>query len=389
MIAGEIMNKTGWLTLIICALLVITLPTTGVAKGGDAYSAKVMADSLNLRSEPSSKASVVGKLNSGDVVTVSKEEHGWLKVKGSGGTGWVAGYYLKQVAASGVVKTSSQSQSSASVQKTAGSTQLAKQVSVAVDSLRLREGPGTKYGVVTGAIRGDLLAVIDNKSSWMKVRTSAGEVGWVSGQFVLAAAGGAGLKVSDVQTSKRTGRGLKGKRVTVDAGHGGNDVGMVGTTYDTKEKELNLKTSQYLADELRSRGATVIMTRTADSQKPSLSDRVAKSHAARADAFVSVHYNSSPKKSSSGTLTFYYSETKDVQLSRAIETQLSRQKIGMKSNGVSFGNYHVLRENGAPATLVELGFLTNAKDEALVRTSDYQRKAARAIADGLEQYFSN
>jgi len=387
MIAGEIMNKTGWLTLIICALLVITLPITGVAKSGDAYSAKVVADSLNLRSEPSSKASVVGKLNSGEVVTVSKEEHGWLRVKGSGGTGWVAGYYLKQVAGSGVVKTSSQSQSSSSSQKTAGSTTSAKQVSVAVDSLRLREGPGTKYGVVTGATRGDLLAVIDNKSSWMKVRTSAGEVGWVSGQFVLAAAGGAGLKVSDSQTTKRSGGGLKGKRITVDAGHGGNDVGMVGTTYDTKEKDLNLKTSQYLADELRSRGATVIMTRTKDSQKPSLPDRVATSHAARADAFVSVHYNSSPKKTS-GTLTFYYSETKDVQLSRAIETQLSRQKIGLKSNGISFGNYHVLRENGAPATLVELGFLTNPKDEALVRTSDYQRKAARAIADGLEQYFS-
>lgn len=104
-----------------------------------------------------------------------------------------------------------------------------------------------------------------------------------------------------------------------------------------------------------------------------------------ADAFVSIHYNSSPKNVS-GTLTFYYSESDDLRLARSIENRLG-QGIGLKSNGVSFGNYHILRENNLPAALVELGFLSNRNDEAVVRTSAYQKKAAKAIAEGLADYF--
>ncbi|MCG6197877.1 N-acetylmuramoyl-L-alanine amidase, partial [Anoxybacillus sp. LAT_38] len=59
----------------------------------------------------------------------------------------------------------------------------------------------------------------------------------------------------------------------------------------------------------------------------------------------------------------------------------------MKSNGLSFGDYHVLRENDRPAVLVELGFLTNPRDEAMIRTADYQRRAAEAIVAGLKDYF--
>ncbi|MNI76715.1 N-acetylmuramoyl-L-alanine amidase LytC precursor [compost metagenome] len=128
------------------------------------------------------------------------------------------------------------------------------------------------------------------------------------------------------------------------------------------------------------------MTRTKDSQKPSLSSRAQLSQTIGADAFVSVHFNSSPKNVS-GTLTFFYSESGDLPLARAIEHRLG-DGIGLKSNGLSFGNYHILRENTIPAALVELGFLTSARDESIVRTSSYQKKAARAIADGLADYFS-
>jgi len=54
---------------------------------------------------------------------------------------------------------------------------------------------------------------------------------------------------------------------------------------------------------------------------------------------------------------------------------------------LSFGDYHILRENSTPAALVELGFLSNSHDEAIVRNSSYQRKAAKAIAAGLADYF--
>lgn len=58
-------------------------------------------------------------------------------------------------------------------------------------------------------------------------------------------------------------------------------------------------------------------------------------------------------------------------------------------NGLSFGNYHILRENPLPAALIELGFLSNPYDESIVRKAAYQRKAAQAIAEGLADYYKN
>ena len=64
----------------------------GNAAAGEQY--KVIADSLNVRSEPNLKAGVIGSLKNGDVVAAVKESHGWYQVKLGAVSGWVAGYYL-------------------------------------------------------------------------------------------------------------------------------------------------------------------------------------------------------------------------------------------------------------------------------------------------------
>lgn len=79
---------------------------------------------------------------------------------------------------------------------------------------------------------------------------------------------------------------------------------MIGTTYGTLEKNLNLQTVYYLRDYLKDAGAHVTMTRTKDCHRISLSSRAQLSQSVSADAFVSIHYNSSPTKVS-GTLTFF------------------------------------------------------------------------------------
>lgn len=131
----------------------------------------------------------------------------------------------------------------------------------------------------------------------------------------------------------------------------------------------------------------MILTRIDDRTHLELSTRVRISESQKADAFVSIHYNASPKPVS-GTLTFFYSKSKDMGLAYKIEAQL-RKNLDLKSNGISYGDYHVLRENNRPSVLVELGFLTNAKDESLIRTANYQMKAAAAIVDGLKDYFQD
>ncbi|WP_025692063.1 N-acetylmuramoyl-L-alanine amidase family protein, partial [Paenibacillus zanthoxyli] len=201
-----------------------------------------------------------------------------------------------------------------------------------------------------------------------------------------ASAAGINRTSSSTAASRHASASLRGKRIVVDPGHGGDDPGMIGTTYGTMEKDLNLQTALYLRDDLEAAGARVTMTRTRDDERPSLSARSGLAQSVSADAFISIHFNSSPKKIS-GTLTFFYSESDDLKLARAIENRLG-EGIALKSNGVSFGDYHILRTNTTPAALVELGFLTNPDDESIVRRASYQRKAAQAIADGIADYLS-
>ncbi|MFS0558005.1 N-acetylmuramoyl-L-alanine amidase [Brevibacillus sp. 179-C9.3 HS] len=332
--------------------------------------AKVVATSLNVRSEPAPNASVVATVPYGAVVTINDEAYGWAKIRYNQKVGWVAGYYLQKGA---VTKTGSTPAPATTAPIKS------KQGTVTADSLRMRKGPSTSNEIVLSLPRGTRVDILKRQGDWLQVRTSVGKTGWVSATYI----GDAKISTPVSKSSKKP--GLKGKVIVIDPGHGGSDVGTQGTKWNSMEKTLNYKTSMLLASKLRQRGAQVFMTRTSDTQKPSLSQRVAFSESKAADAFISIHYNSSPKPNS-GTLTFYYSQDKDEPLARAIESRLAGG-IGLGSNGISFGNYHVLRENDDPSVLIELGFLSNPKDEGIVRTTSYQDKAAQAITEALADYF--
>ncbi|MGN7470114.1 N-acetylmuramoyl-L-alanine amidase [Brevibacillus sp. SAFN-007a] len=346
-------------------------PTQAAATSSQA---KVVANSLNVRSEPSLQSSVVATLKYGTAVTVvSEDSHGWVKIKYQQASGWVAGYYLQKGPAGTADSPAPAPAPTASASQRTGI--------VAADALRMRKGPGLEHDILHVLALGTQVEILKKQADWLQTRTADGKTGWVSSLYIRE--GTASRAVS----SRSHAGGLRGKVIVIDPGHGGSDVGTLGTKWGTEEKTLNHKTSLLLASKLRQRGAQVIMTRTADSEKPSLAQRVAISEAKAADAFVSIHYNSSTKPNS-GTLTFFYAQNKDYDLARSIESRLAGG-IGLKSNGLSFGNYHVLRENDRPSVLVELGFLSNPKDEALVRTAAYQEKAAQAIADGLADYFGS
>ncbi|MCM3628441.1 N-acetylmuramoyl-L-alanine amidase [Paenibacillus glycanilyticus] len=368
------MKKIVCLAILICGLISISgyLPNRVEASGS--YTAKVYTDSLNVRSEPSRESLIVGGLKNGEMVTVSDEEYGWLRIKSDRVSGWAAGHYMKKV--DGNVVTASAADQDDSVQKSSA----AARATVLADRLRLRAGAGLNHEILGYLTKGEAVTIIDNREGWVRVQTPDKQLGWVSDRYIAKGETQTGAVASGKSKS------LKGKVIVIDPGHGGDDPGMIGTTYETIEKELNLSTSFYLEDELRSRGARVLMTRTKNEEKPALTDRVKISESAGADAFFSIHYNSS-EKNTSGILTFYYSNTKDRPLARAIENRLA-DGIGLKSNGISYGNLHVLRENDTVSALIELGFLSNAKDESIVRDSDYQKIAANAIANGLEDYFS-
>ncbi|MFD1775271.1 N-acetylmuramoyl-L-alanine amidase [Paenibacillus rhizophilus] len=379
------LKRLAWLAAGV-SITVLSLALTSFTVRADGYTAKVYATSLKVRSEPASAAAVKGSVKGGSIVTVTEEQHGWAKISAGNMTGWVAGYYLKK--AGGAAASDPISRTAANVH-TAGGRSTA---TVTADSLRIRSGPGTGYDAVGSLKARDIVTVLSRRSGWLNIRTASGAAGWVAEPYVTAGSS-ASFAVGVSQTSggstgsRPASAGLRGKRIVVDPGHGGTDPGMIGTTYGTMEKDLNLQTALYLRDYLTAAGARVTMTRTRDAQRPTLSSRARLAPEVSADAFISVHYNSSPKKIS-GTLTFFYSESDDLKLARAIEQRLGRG-VGLKSNGLSFGDYHILRENETPAALVELGFLTSPTDESIVRKTSYQKKAAKAIANGIADYFSN
>ena len=196
------------------------------------------------------------------------------------------------------------------------------------------------------------------------------------------------IKKSDMEA------GLHGKIIIVDAGHGGKDSGASGN--GIIEKKLNLSVALELANKLRSGGATVYLTRSTDTYI-TLNDRAAVAKKMNADIFVSIHANSASASASASGIETYYNQflfkgaknpypAESKRLAQCIQTNLV-QTTKMKNRGVKEDAFVVLRENTVPSVLVELGFLTNKNDAAIMKKSDYKNKAAQGIYNGIEAYF--
>lgn len=178
---------------------------------------------------------------------------------------------------------------------------------------------------------------------------------------------------------------LKGKTIVLDPGHGGDDDGTT-SLIGTPEKTLTMATAKVVEDKLENAGAHVLMTRNDDTYI-SLEQRVAISNQNRAEAFISFHYNWLNDPSVTGLTDFYYQESKDYTLAADIINEVA-QTTGLKNDGTSFNDLHVLRTNLQPSTLIELGFLSNSQEDAAVETSAYREKVAQGIYQGLLDYFS-
>ena len=188
--------------------------------------------------------------------------------------------------------------------------------------------------------------------------------------------------------------GLKDKVIAIDAGHGGSDPGAIGAG-GTQEKNITLPISKNLKDLLTKAGAKVYMTRTGDtdvakagaSDKEELQARVNVAEKYSADAFISIHINSAANKSIGGFSSYYYPKTKhDARLAKAIQTKLTKN-FGLQDLGIREANFYVNKRSSMPSTLLELGFISNSKEEAVMKTKWFQEKAAKVIFEGIKEYF--
>lgn len=174
--------------------------------------------------------------------------------------------------------------------------------------------------------------------------------------------------------------------IVLDAGHGGSDPGAIGPSGLT-EKKINLIQVRAIEKILKAAGYQVLLTRVDDTYI-GLYDRVRMAYNKRADAFISIHYNSCASTSNPQERrhisTYVWNEIGKT-LGRAVHSEL--EKISpARSIGVQKGNLAVCRNPAVPSILIELDFITAPEGEELIQSTAFQQSAAEAILKGLRAW---
>lgn len=190
---------------------------------------------------------------------------------------------------------------------------------------------------------------------------------------------------------------LKNKRITLDPGHGGSDSGAIGPT-GLYEKTATLNISINVADMLKQAGAKVYITRRVDedvapqpaSDVEELQARCDVGNKSNSDIFVSVHLDSFSSASAGGTTGYYYvnGSANSQRLANDVKEGIIEQ-IGTFDRGTKTCNFYVVKHTDMPATLVEVAFISNPEEEAVMKSEEGQKKIAQGIFNGIVRYFNS
>ena len=172
------------------------------------------------------------------------------------------------------------------------------------------------------------------------------------------------------------------KRVVIDAGHGGTDCGAIRNGIN--EKDITLDVSKRVEALLKKQGYQVTMTRTNDIYV-SLADRVSISETNAPDIFVSIHVNSSTKPEITGIETHYYHQ-ESLNLAQTVHSSLA-SKIQSNNRGLFKSKFYVINHTTAPAILIEIGFISNDNERAQLVSEKRKQDTAKAIVEGINNYF--
>lgn len=197
----------------------------------------------------------------------------------------------------------------------------------------------------------------------------------------------------------RTVAGARRLTVVIDAGHGGIDGGVVGVETGKKESDLNLALSRKLQTVFEDAGFLVVQTRPTEEGLYGMATAGYKKRDMRARAQVieetapaivlSIHQNFFSLRSRRGAQVFYRADSASSKsLALLVQEELNNMPECVKRADALIGDYYVLNCSDYPSVIVECGFLSNAEDERLLVTDEYQQKIAEAILRGALQYFT-
>ncbi len=218
--------------------------------------------------------------------------------------------------------------------------------------------------------------------------------------------------------------------IVIDAGHGGIDPGAVGVN-GSYEKTIVLAAAHELRRQLEARGYTVVLTRD-DDVFLALRQRVAVAREARGDLFVSLHADSIGNRSVRGASVYTLSEKAsdkeaaelaarenksdiiagldladhyDAEVAAILITLTQRETMNCSAvfasllvpeiaqSAKTLGNAHrsagfrVLKAPDIPSILIEMGYLSNSKDESFLTSKDGRQKLMKSVLQGIDAYF--
>lgn len=183
----------------------------------------------------------------------------------------------------------------------------------------------------------------------------------------------------------------RGKKVVLDAGHGGSDSGA--PSNGRREKDYTLRTTLATSEYLRSKGINVVLTRSDDTYI-SLSTRAAISNEAKPNLFTSIHYNSF-NGSANGTEVYYNVRDKNGGITKTAATNILNRvcnKFGFFKRGIKYKTnssgtdyFAVLRQNKYPSILVECAFIDSEKDMSKLNTNEKVKDLGRTIGQGIAE----
>ena len=221
--------------------------------------------------------------------------------------------------------------------------------------------------------------------------------------------------------------GLTVRRIVIDPGHGGKDVGAPGYLKGVHEKQVVLDLARKLAERIEKElGCEVIMTRDSD-RFLTLEERTAIANMKNADLFISIHTNASRNRDANGVETYILNLATDEDAMRvaAMENSTSQKNISdlqtilqdlmqnakinessrlagyvqsalcgrlkkhygkIKDKGVKQAPFYVLIGAQMPSILIETGFISNREECRRLTDPDYQRHICDGILQGIKAY---
>ena len=188
-------------------------------------------------------------------------------------------------------------------------------------------------------------------------------------------------------------------KIVIDPGHYGYDSGAVGPS-GILERDITMKVSNKIATILKNAGQEIKLTREEGNTKivkdlnSDLVTRVQFANSWPADLFISIHCNSFANSSANGMEVYTTPDKGESDiLAQSVAYSMIEYFPNLKFRSDTSdndldkeANFYVIRKTGMPAILIELAFISNPLEEALLNSEDGQNRFAEAISKGILRY---